>query len=109
MGLRIDIGVLPVGNSKTKVTTFVNEIETGAATWLVRYVPFNIVKHMTKVYPKKINELLNGLKPGEKKPDAAAMEKLAAIVEKNSGEGNATKRKHASVEGAKSAKRVKSL
>merc|ERR1719273_2444146 len=102
---RIDIGVLPIGSSKTKVTTFVNEIETEAATWLVRYVPFNIVKHMCTVYPKKINELLNGLKPGEKKPDDVAMEKLAAIVEKNKEEGNATKRKHSLIEGAKSAKR----
>lgn len=83
---RIDIGVIPVGNSGTKVKTFVNEIETAAATWLVRYCTFDIVKHMVKVYPKKINEFVLGLKPGEKKPDAEAMEKLAAIVRKNDEE-----------------------
>lgn len=50
---RIDIGVVPVGQSGTRVKAFVNEIETEAATWLVRYVPFDIVKRMVSEYPKK--------------------------------------------------------
>merc|ERR1719326_645488 len=92
---RIDIGVVPVGQSKTKVKTFVNEVETEAATWLVRYVPFDIVKHMVSVYPRKIDEFIKGLKPSEKKPDADAMNKLADVVKKLADKA-ASKRKHAS-------------
>jgi hypothetical protein len=77
---RIDIGVVPVQGSKTKVKTFVNEIESEAATWLVRYVPFDIVKHMVTVYPRKIQEFIHGLKPGEKRPDVEAMQKLEVVV-----------------------------
>lgn len=82
---RIDVGVVPIGNSKTQVKAFVNEIETEAATWLVRYVPFDIVKHMVSVFPIKIDEFTRGLKKGEPKPDAAALEKLALIVKKLEG------------------------
>merc|ERR1712113_317561 len=79
--MRIDVGVVQVGNSKTKVKTFINEVETEAATWLVRYVPFDIQKRMVSEYPKKFHELISGLNPGEKKPDAEAMERLEQIVE----------------------------
>merc|ERR1712232_1549705 len=78
--MRIDVGVVQVGNSKTKVKTFINEIETEAATWLVRYVPFDIQKRMVNEYPKKFYELITGLDAGEKKPDAEAMSKLEQLV-----------------------------
>lgn len=104
---RIDIGVIPVGNSETKVSTFVNEIEMEAATWLVRYVPYNIVQHMCEVYPKKFMELIQGLKPGERKPDVAAMEKLAAIVDKTKRDSKPGKRKRSSSDRGTQAKWAK--
>jgi len=94
---RIDIGVVPVGQSGTRVKAFVNEIETEAATWLVRYVPFDIVKRMVSEYPKKISEFIHGLKPGEKKPDPVALAKLADLVKKLEPQGESSqsgKRKH---------------
>jgi len=111
--MRIDVGIVPVGKSTTKVKTFVNEIESEAATWLVRYVPFDIVKHMINVYPRKISELLHGLKAGEKKPDAEAMEKLDAVVKKlqdkdvSSGTVNKRKRDTAQEAAANSVKRAR--
>lgn len=80
--MRVDVGVVAVGDSKTKVKTFINEIETEAATWLVRYVPFDIQKRMVDEYPIKFYEFINGLKAGEKKPDADAMRKLEELVNK---------------------------
>lgn len=107
---RIDIGVVPVGQSKTKVRTFVNEVETEAATWLVRYVPFDIVKHMVSVYPRKISEFIHGLKPGEKRPDAEAMSKLADVVKKLADKAaGAGKRKQVSDTGGSIAKRARLL
>lgn len=86
---RVDVGCVPVGKSKTKVKCFVNEIEMEAATWLVRYVPYDIVKRMARVYPKKILELINGLGPKERRPDAEAMRKLEALVRRLFPEGDA--------------------
>merc|ERR1712113_533706 len=80
--MRVDVGVVQVGQSETKVKTFINEIETEAATWLVRYVPFDIQKRMVDEYPKKFYELIKGLKAGEKKPDPEAMSKLEQLVQK---------------------------
>merc|ERR1712113_246947 len=79
--MRVDVGVVQVGNSKTKVKTFINEIETEAATWLVRYVPFDIQKRMVDEYPIKFYELITGLRTCEKKPDAEAMMKLEQLVQ----------------------------
>mmetsp|Transcript_45299 Transcript_45299/g.96787 ORF Transcript_45299/g.96787 Transcript_45299/m.96787 type:complete len:423 (+) Transcript_45299:84-1352(+) len=80
---RIDVGVLPdpaKGNKAIKV--FVNEIEMEAATWLVRYCPFDLVARMLKVYPRKVLELITRLeKTNEYVPDAEAMEKLRSLVD----------------------------
>merc|ERR1712061_521303 len=78
--MRLDVGVVAVGDSKTKVKTFINEIETEAATWLVRYVPFDIQTRMISEYPKKFYEFITGLDAGEKKPDVEAMSKLEQLV-----------------------------
>merc|ERR1712187_377282 len=110
--LRIDVGVVPVGNSKTKVKTFINEIETEAATWLVRYVPFDVQKRMVSEYPKKFLEMINGLDADEKKPDAEAMRKLTELVGKLNSEtaavGMKMKRKGSGSAPANPSKRKKS-
>merc|ERR1712217_367114 len=94
--MRIDVGVVPNAGNEKKVKTFINEIETEAATWLVRYVPFDVQKRMVSEYPKKFLEMINGLDADEKKPDAEAMRKLTDLVDKLNPEaavGMKTKRK----------------
>mmetsp|Transcript_13790 Transcript_13790/g.35017 ORF Transcript_13790/g.35017 Transcript_13790/m.35017 type:complete len:436 (-) Transcript_13790:126-1433(-) len=82
---RFDVGVMPDPKKGPKaLKVFINEIEMEAATWLVRYVPFDIVKCMSEIYPKKILELINGLKrqPKARMPSADAMRKLEALVDR---------------------------
>merc|ERR1712039_136028 len=108
--MRIDVGVVPMAGNEKKVKTFINEIETEAATWLVRYVPFDVQKRMVSEYPKKFLEFINGLDAGEKKPDAEAMQKLTDSVNKlNPGTaavGMSMKRKGPASALAKPAKRM---
>mmetsp|Transcript_55799 Transcript_55799/g.155566 ORF Transcript_55799/g.155566 Transcript_55799/m.155566 type:complete len:435 (-) Transcript_55799:95-1399(-) len=79
---RVDVGVIPdPARGPKAIKVFINEIEMEAATWLVRYCPFDLVSRMAQVYPKKILELLTRLgKTGERVPDAEAMQKLRSIV-----------------------------
>merc|ERR1712039_337964 len=91
--MRIDVGVVPVQGAPSKVKTFINEIETEAATWLVRYVPFDVQKRMVSEYPKKFLEMINGLDADEKKPDAEAMRKLTDLVNKLNSEDGAVRMK----------------
>merc|ERR1712217_607136 len=108
--MRIDVGVVPMAGNEKKVKTFINEIETEAATWLVRYVPFDVQKRMVSEYPKKFLKFINGLDAGEKKPDAEAMRKLTELVDKLKPEkaavGTSMKRKVTAAAPAKPAKRM---
>jgi len=94
---RIDVAVMPdPSKGKNGLKVFINEMEMEAATWLVRYVPFDIVKRMSEVYPKKILELTEGLKRRKQRaPSDEAMNKLKALVDNISAKTRtgATKRK----------------
>merc|ERR1712039_643291 len=81
---RIDVAVMPdPSKGKNGLKVFINEMEMEAATWLVRYVPFDIVKRMSDVYPKKILELAEGLKRRKQRaPSDEAVNKLKAVVDK---------------------------
>merc|ERR1711972_336764 len=83
---RIDIGVIPVpGKGVGQSRMFVNEIEMEAATWLVRYCPFDLVQRMGSMYVQKIRDLLAGLdRANEKVPHVATVKKLQAVLDSRS-------------------------
>jgi len=94
---RIDVGIMPDAKKGKALKAFINEIEMEAATWLVRYVPFDIVKRMSEVYPKKILELIEGLgKSAARVPNATAMQKLKDVVERGTRPASGPRKRPAS-------------
>jgi hypothetical protein len=106
---RIDVAVMPdPNNGPTAFKTFVNEVEMEAATWLVRYIPFDIVKRMSEIYPAKILELVEGCKrKGQRIPSDEAVNKLKALVDQIAIKTptGATKRKAEGIEVSAKARR----
>jgi len=106
---RFDVAVMPdpkKGPNALKV--FINEIEMEAATWLVRYVPFDIVKRMSEIYPAKILELVEGCKrKSQRTPSDEAVTKLRALVDQIAVKTptGATKRKAGETQAARKKRR----
>lgn len=98
---RVDIGMVPIeGKPLEKGRLFVNEIEMEAATWLVRYCPFDLVTRMGEVYVTKLRDLLAGLEAaGEKLPNPAVVKKLCKVLDERAEQSSAgTKRKQSATE-----------